>query len=184
MVRRCPPSTTRHPKEIRHARHHPSRDPARQPGLAVGVSPGQASPRSDSLTTDQVVTWGASADRVSGTYTDQTVRNIVHTSAGGADLRVSLSNVFGDRAVTFDSVYVGRQAQGAEVLPGTNQRVTFSGGNSAITIPAGAEVLSDPLDVAVPADTNLAVSIHVAAFSGNLTDHNLATLGFLRLGGR
>jgi lysophospholipase L1-like esterase len=132
-----------------------------------------AAPPSASATTDQVVTWGASADRTGGTFTAQTVRNIVHTSTGGTNVRVSLSNVFGDRAVTFDSVYVGVQDSGAAVVAGTNHRATF-GGSTSVTVPNGAETLSDPIPVDIPADTNLAVSVHIAGASGNLTGHNLA----------
>lgn len=132
-----------------------------------------AATRAESVTIDQVVTWGASADRASGSFSDQTVRNIVHTSIGGTNLRVSLSNVFGNRAITFDSVFVGLQDAGAAVVPGSNRQVTF-GGNRSVTIPNGAEVLSDPLPGQVPADTNLAVTVHLVGESGSLTGHNLA----------
>lgn len=121
----------------------------------------------------QVVTWGASADRTGGTFTDQTVRNLVHTSIGGPNVRISLSNAFGDRAVTFDSVYVGVHDAGAALVPGSNREVLFSG-SPTVTVPAGAEVLSDPLDWTVPADTTIAVSVHVVGASGALTGHNLA----------
>ena len=121
---------------------------------------------------DEVVTWGACAARVTGAVDGQTVRNIVHTSIGGPAARISLSNVFGDRPLTFDSVYVGVQADGATVTPGTNTRVTFSGGHTSVTVPPGAEVLSDDMKIAVPADTNLAVSVHVVGASGQITGHN------------
>lgn len=122
--------------------------------------------------TDQVVTWGASADKVTGSFTDQTVRNLVHTSIGGPAVQISLSNVFGDRTVTFDSVYVGLQTGSAAALaPGSNREVTFSG-QPTVTVPAGAEVLSDPVDTTVPADTTIAVSVHVVGASGALTGHN------------
>jgi lysophospholipase L1-like esterase len=84
-----------------------------------------------------------------------------------------LSNVFGNRAITFDSVFVGVQDSGAAVVPGTNRQVTF-GGTERVRIPNGADVLSDPLPGDVPADTNLAVTVHVVGDSGSLTGHNLA----------
>jgi lysophospholipase L1-like esterase len=124
--------------------------------------------------TDEVVTWGASADRIAAPVTDQTVRNIVHTSIGGRALRVSLSNVFGSAPVTFDDVYVGRQGSGAAVAGSSNRHVTFSG-SAAITVPAGAEVLSDPLGGRVPQRSNLAVSVHVQSADTTVTGHNLAT---------
>ena len=115
---------------------------------------------------------GASADKVTGSFTDQTVRNLVHTSIGGPAVQISLSNVFGDRTVTFDSVYVGIQTGSAAALaPGSNREVTFSG-QPTVTVPAGAEILSDPVDTTVPADTTIAVSVHVVGASRALTGHN------------
>jgi hypothetical protein len=62
------------------------------------------------------------------------VRNLVHTSIGGSGVRISLSNAFGDRPVTFDSVYVGLQAEGATVVPGSNHEMTFDGGSKSVTV--------------------------------------------------
>lgn len=123
--------------------------------------------------TDQVGTWGTAADTTSLTLADQTVRNIVHTSVGGTNLRVSLSNAFGSRAVTFDSVWAGTAGAGGAVVAGTNRRVTFSGSTS-VTVPPGAEALSDPLPGEVAARSTLAVSIHVVGEAGTVSGHRLA----------
>jgi lysophospholipase L1-like esterase len=88
-------------------------------------------------------------------------------------LRVSLSNVFGTQSVTFGYVSVGVRDTGAAVTPGTNRQVTFSGSPS-ITVPAGAQVLSDPLTGSVAAQQDLAVSIYVRGAAGTVTGHNLA----------
>lgn len=137
----------------------------------VVVSPSAAS--ATAPPTDQVATWGASADRTPVTLADQSVRNIVHTSVGGSNLRLSLSNAFGSQPVTFDSVFVGRQLEGAAVVAGTNRQVTF-GGSTSVTIPVGAKLLSDPLPGTVPAQQTLAVSLHVVGDSGTVTGHNVA----------
>jgi hypothetical protein len=69
-------------------------------------------------------------------------------------------------------VYVGLQTGSAAALAsGSNREVTFSG-QPTVTVPAGAEVLSDPVDTTVPADTTIAVSVHVVGASGALTGHN------------
>jgi lysophospholipase L1-like esterase len=135
-----------------------------------------AAPTRSSPATHPIVTWGASADRVAAVtgLADQTVRNLVHTSIGGSGVRISLSNAFGDRPVTFDSVYVGLQAEGAAVVPGSNHEVTFDGGSESVTVQPGGEVLSDSLAWTIPADTTLAVSVHVVGESGTVTGHNLA----------
>lgn len=119
----------------------------------------------------QIDTWTASADNLGGPYTDKTVRDIVHTSIAGDNVRLRLSNAFGTVAVTFDAVWVGEQASGAAVVAGTNHEATF-GGSSTVTIPVGAEVISDPVPMQVPAGVNLAVSTHVAGDTGEVTGHH------------
>ncbi|MGY0390750.1 SGNH/GDSL hydrolase family protein [Nocardioides sp. WG-D5] len=126
-----------------------------------------------------VGTWGASADEVGGTtgaagLADLSVRNLVHTSLGGSGVRITLSNAFGDRPVTFASAHVGVAGVGAAVVSGTNRPVTFAGADR-VTVAPGTEALSDPVDATVPADTTLAVSFHVVGESGPITGHDVAT---------
>src|SRR2546423_15029298 len=86
--------------------------------------------------------------------------------------RVRLTNEFGTRPVTFGRVYVGLQASGATVVPGTNRALTFSGRRS-VTVPAGQTTLSDPVSVKVThAQTQrLAVSMYIGGGSGPMTGH-------------
>ncbi|MFJ5310188.1 SGNH/GDSL hydrolase family protein [Streptomyces sp. NPDC088350] len=120
-----------------------------------------------------VITWGASADHLGDGVADRSYRLIVHTSVAGGDLRIRLSNAFGDRPVTFDTVYAGRQQTGAALVPGSNRRLTF-GGERSVTIPAGAVAYSDPLTGRLPAATNLVVSIHTPDAAGPATGHGMA----------
>ncbi|MHC3470018.1 SGNH/GDSL hydrolase family protein [Streptomyces sp. 7R007] len=120
-----------------------------------------------------VVTWAASADRLGDAVADRGYRLVVHTSTGGSALRIRLSNVFGDRPLTFDSVYAGRRRTGAALVPGSNRRLTFEGARS-VTVPAGAVAVSDPLPGRVPAATDLVVSIHTPDAAGPATGHGMA----------
>ena len=120
-----------------------------------------------------VVTWGASAERMDDAAADRGYRLVVHTSTAGSDLRIRLSNAFGDRPVTFDSVYAGRRQEGARLVPGSNRRMTFDGAPS-VTVPAGAATLSDPLPGRLPAATDLVVSIHSPDAAGPATGHWMA----------
>ncbi|MGH3351173.1 MAG: SGNH/GDSL hydrolase family protein [Nocardioides sp.] len=138
----------------------------------AAVAPAQAVP------VHPVATWGASPATVTGDagangVADQSVRNLVHTSLGGSGVRITLSNAFGDRPVTFASAHLGLAGGGAAVVPGTNRAVTFDG-SGTVTVAPGEEVLSDPVDATVPADTTLAVSFHVVGESGPITGHNVA----------
>ncbi|MET7454634.1 SGNH/GDSL hydrolase family protein [Streptomyces sp. NPDC005574] len=122
---------------------------------------------------DGVLTWSASADRLGDGVADRGYRMIVRTSVGGSDLRIQLSNVFGDRPVTFDSVYAGLRQDGAALVPGSNRRLTFHGGRS-VTVPAGTTVLSDPLTGRLAAAADLVVSIHSPDAAGPATGHGMA----------
>ncbi|MFI6010309.1 SGNH/GDSL hydrolase family protein [Streptomyces sp. NPDC051243] len=120
-----------------------------------------------------VVTWAASADRMGDGVAGRGYRLVVHTSAAGTDLRIRLSNAFGDRPLTIDSVYAGIQKQGAELRPGSNRRLSF-GGARTVTVPAGATVWSDPLPGRLPAATNLVVSLHSPDAGGPASGHWMA----------
>jgi lysophospholipase L1-like esterase len=113
----------------------------------------------------------SATDFSSAGFSDQTIRNVVWASAGGKSARIRLSNVFGTRPVTFRQVDIGRSAGGAAVAAGTSRPVTF-GGRAAVTIRPGAEAVSDPVALKVPAQTDLAVSLFTAAATGPATYHS------------
>ena len=145
---------------------------------AVGAAGLVAAAPDDTATTGRgggelVTTWGAADDIAGGSLSDMTVRNVLRTSVGGKDLRIRISNGFGDQPLVSDSVYVGRQDSGASVVPGSSRRLTF-GGSTTVTIPPGAMAISDPLPGAVPALTSLTVSLHVVGTTGVITAHNRA----------
>jgi lysophospholipase L1-like esterase len=127
-----------------------------------------------------VGTWEA-AQTVAGTsglpdtgFDDQTVRDIIHTSAGGSEIKIRISNVFGTGPLTVTAAYAGLRSAGAAIEAGTNTEVTFDGSDS-VTIPAGDRVLSDPVKLAVGAETDLAVSLYFAGATGPATWHSSAT---------
>ncbi|PIB12267.1 G-D-S-L family lipolytic protein [Streptomyces sp. HG99] len=105
--------------------------------------------------------WSASTSSYAavGPWTDRTLRLVVHTSAGGPAVRVRLANTFAAGPVRIGSASVAVQAAGA-AADGPPRRLSFNGRPGTV-IPAGAEALGDPLPFAVPAGTNLLVSIHL-----------------------
>ncbi|UQT60980.1 SGNH/GDSL hydrolase family protein [Streptomyces durmitorensis] len=121
----------------------------------------------------QVVTWGASADRLGEAVADRSYRLVVRTSVGGAHPRIRLSNAFGDRPVTFGSAYAGARAEGARLVPGSNRRITFGGGRT-VTVAPGESVTSDPLSGRLAAQSDLVVSLYVAEAAGQATGHGMA----------
>ncbi|MGV9788400.1 SGNH/GDSL hydrolase family protein [Streptomyces sp. NPDC003435] len=119
-----------------------------------------------------VVTWAASAQRL-GQGADRSYRLIVRVSAGGSDLRVRLSNAYGDRPLTVDAAHAGLQAEGASLKPRSNRALTFDGEHT-VTVPAGGTVWSDPLPGRVPAGARLAVSLRTPDARGTATGHEMA----------
>ena len=100
---------------------------------------------------------------------DQTFRLIVKPDLWGATARIRFANTFGTRPLTLDGVFLGLQTSGGNIAAGTNQPVTFEGGQARIVIPAGATTYSDFLTLPFVAGDDLsrldgrklAVSFHV-----------------------
>lgn len=121
-----------------------------------------------------VGTWTAAPSNLfTAGFNDQTLRLIAHTSIGGERVRVRLSNTFGTTSLKIGEARVALQAQGPIINPGTDRPLKF-GGQTAVTIPPGALVVSDPVDLDVPALSNLAVSVYLPGATGPVTEHSLA----------
>jgi lysophospholipase L1-like esterase len=102
-------------------------------------------------------------------FNNQTLRQIVHTSIGGDRARVRLST-FGASALVVGSAHIGLRDSGAAIIPASDRTLTF-GGQSSITIPPGASVLSDAVDLDIPALSDVAVSVFLPATTGPATWH-------------
>lgn len=93
--------------------------------------------------------------------TDATVRQVVRVSAGGPRIRIRLSNVFGTAPLRFSAVHVARPlAPGSGAIAPGGQAVTFDG-RPGVTVPAGAEYVSDPVAFPVRALESVAISFHL-----------------------
>jgi lysophospholipase L1-like esterase len=103
---------------------------------------------------------------------DATLRQIVHLSVGGAELRLHLSNAFGTAPLHIDSVHIARPLSPAsdQIDVTTDRALTFAG-RSDLVIPAGAEYISDPVNTPVSALSSLAISFHLAEPSAQQTGH-------------
>ena len=101
-------------------------------------------------------------------FNNQTLRQIVHISVGGPWIRVRLST-FGTSGVVIGAAHVALGATAA-IVPGSDRTLTF-GGSPSITIPPGALVVSDPVELKVPDQSDVAVSIFVPGNTGPATWH-------------
>src|SRR5215470_11384433 len=80
------------------------------------------------------------------TYHNQTLRLIVHTSAGGRKIRIKLSNTYGDRPLLIGAAHVARRTAAAEIDPQSDRLLKFHG-KTAVAIPAGSLMTSDPVEL-------------------------------------
>jgi len=103
---------------------------------------------------------------------DATLRQVVHLSIGGTQLRVHLSNRFGAAPLHFASVHIARATSPASgrIDPLTDKALNFSR-RPDVTVPAGAEYLSDPISFPAAALSDLAITIHFDVSPSGQTGH-------------
>jgi lysophospholipase L1-like esterase len=99
-----------------------------------------------------------------------TLRQVIHTSVGGSTLRVRLANTFGDGPLAVTAAHVARSLGGSAIDVASDRALTFAGADS-VRIAPGAVATSDPLDYAVPALGDLAVTIEIGAAPAAVTGH-------------
>lgn len=104
-------------------------------------------------------------------FDNQTLRQIVRVSIGGKKVRVRFSNTFGVSPLVVGSASVAIPDSGATVFENTIRQLSFSG-QPSITIPPGARVLSDPVELTVPEHSDIAVTMHLPEETGPATWHS------------
>jgi lysophospholipase L1-like esterase len=106
-------------------------------------------------------TWAASpAPAESGAFSNQTLRMMPRISLGGERVRVRLSNAYGSRPLEIGAAQIALRDKGPGIVSGSSRPLTF-GGAGAVTIAAGALVVSDPVDLEVAPLTDAAVSVYL-----------------------
>lgn len=93
-------------------------------------------------------------------FWNQTLRQVARTSIGGRRVRVLLSNAYGTRPLEIGAAHVALSAGGASIVEGSGRALTF-GGETSVTIPPGAPMLSDPVELEVEALSHIAVSVYL-----------------------
>lgn len=93
-------------------------------------------------------------------FKDQTLRQIAHVSVGGARVRIVLSNTFGTQPLRVGAAQVALRDKGSAITAGSNRVLTF-GGLAQPLVPAGALLVSDPVDLALPDFGDLVVDLYL-----------------------
>ena len=146
--------------------------------MAAGVALAPGALRYAAAAETWNATWGAAPAGpapVSSymSFSNQTLRLIAHASIGGSRARVRLSNELGRTSVQVGAVWLGISSSGASLVAGSNRQLRF-GGSAGTSLAAGAALLSDPVDLSIPAQANLALSLYLPGSVQAATVHDAA----------
>ena len=112
------------------------------------------------------------------TVNNQTIRQIVRTSVGGSRVRMVLSNAFGTAPIEIGAGNIALRDKESLIVTSSVKPLTVSGASS-FTILAGATLVTDPVDLAVPPVSDLVVDLYVPRDLGlspsPVTTHNGAS---------
>ena len=101
---------------------------------------------------------------------NQTVRQIARVSLGGSRVRVELSNEYGTQPLVIGAAHVALAGEGSAIVAGSDRELTF-GGEASVSVPPGAPILSDPVDLEVPPLGSIAVSLYLPEITPTSTFH-------------
>ena len=126
-----------------------------------------------------VTSWGAGPQAAgrdtlaAAGFDNQTVRDVIFASVGGDPIRLELTNAYGLSPLLIGRVTVAVAGPDGALAPGTIHPVTYRG-RASFQIPAGAQVLSDPVAMRVWPLQELAVSVYLPDQTGPATYHSQA----------
>jgi lysophospholipase L1-like esterase len=126
-----------------------------------------------------VTSWGAGPQAAgrdtlaAAGFDNQTVRDVIFASVGGDPIRLELTNAYGASPLRIGRVTVAVAGPDGGLAPGTTHSVTYRG-RASFQIPAGAQVLSDPVAMRVWPLQELAVSVYLPDQTGPATYHSQA----------
>src|SRR5207244_7219101 len=106
-------------------------------------------------------------------FQSQTLRLIVHTSAGGKKVRIKISNTYGDQPLQIGAAHIARRTAGAEIDSASDRKLLFQG-EASLSVPAHSQILSDAVEVEAPALSDLAISLFLPVATKAMTSHILA----------
>lgn len=148
-----------------------SADATRRPNNAGALPTGGSEPQ------HWVGTWAAAPQLTeshnnppSPGLSNNTLRQIVHVTLGGSQVRLQFSNEFGNGPVVMNSVHIAKSTGTHRIDPASDVRLQF-GGKASTTIAAGRAIYSDPVDFALQSETNIAITIAFGSTAADVTGH-------------
>ncbi len=105
-------------------------------------------------------------------FHDQTIRMVAHTTIAGSRVRIELSNAFGPAAVRIGAAHIALRDKDAAIVPASDHALMF-GGHASVSIPPGALELSDPVNLDLPAGSDVTVSLYLPEETSADTVHSV-----------
>ncbi|WP_245921269.1 SGNH/GDSL hydrolase family protein [Bowmanella denitrificans] len=87
------------------------------------------------------------------------MRQVLRLSLGGQRLRLRISNRYGTKPLHIGAVSAALVANGGAIQPDTARQALFDG-QAYLTVPVGAAVISDPIELSVDDCADVAVSLY------------------------
>ena len=104
-------------------------------------------------------------------FDHQTVRMMARTSLAGKRVRVKLANAFGAAPVKVGAAHIALREKDSAIVEGTDRALKFNG-QAGVTIGPGAAIVSDPVELTLPALSQVAVSLYFPGETGAPTNHS------------
>jgi lysophospholipase L1-like esterase len=95
---------------------------------------------------------------------------VVRPTIGGQRVRVRWSNDYGAAPLQIGAAHIALTDRGSTIVAGSDHVITF-GGKTSVSIPIGAPVLSDPVDMNVLPFGELSLSIYLPRSTRAITAH-------------
>lgn len=126
-----------------------------------------------------VSTWATSPQRffafgggAKPSFQDQTIRMVAHTIIPGSRVRIELSNAFGAAEVKIGAAHIALRDKDSSIVPASDHALMFSG-HPSVSIPPGATEISDPVNLDLPAESDVAVSLYLPEETNADTVHSV-----------
>jgi lysophospholipase L1-like esterase len=101
---------------------------------------------------------------------NRTLRMIVRPTIAGERVRLRFSNACGNQSLLIGAAHIALASKDGKIIAASDRTLTFSGKGST-SIPPGAPMLSDPVDLKFSAFAEIAVSIFLPTNVDTVTFH-------------
>ena len=106
-------------------------------------------------------------------FENQSLRQIMHLSVGGKDVRVRFSNLFGTVPLSLSGAHIARAGAGSAIDTASDRELKFNG-QTSVTIPVGQEQWSDPSALQIDSAQDVAVTLFLSGSTPVATVHSVA----------